>query len=246
MFLLLGRKNELYVLMMPCPERKKMKISVVIPFYNSPVEYFGECIESVKKLNPYEVILVDDCSTNERVIQIVKDSGCVYIRTQYQSGFDGHPFNVGVQNANGDYICRVDSDDILLELPTSMKSDIRFGQADRVLVPKTSIIEELILAPRAILNGMVIKKELLLQCPSSEDASVFGDVLLVLRLIHNQYSYDFCETINYIYRKRQGSIQTSKPPFYHRLRLVLTVARFCLLVDIDPIHSIRFRVLALR
>jgi len=77
-------------------------------------------------------------------------SGCIYIRTQYQSGFDGHPFNVGVQNAKGDYICRVDSDDILLELPSSMKSDIWFGKADRVLVPKTSIIEELILAPRAL------------------------------------------------------------------------------------------------
>jgi glycosyltransferase involved in cell wall biosynthesis len=245
MFLFLDRKNELYVLMMPCQERKKMKISVVIPFYNSPVAYFRECIESVKKLNPYEVILVDDCSTDERVIQIAKDSGCVYIRTQYQSGFDGHPFNVGVQNAKGDYICRVDSDDILLELPTSMKSDIRFGQADRVLVPKTSIIEELILAPRAILNGMVIRKELLLKYPSSEDASVFGDVLLVLRLIYNQYSHDFCETTNYIYRKRQGSIQTSKPPFYHRLRLIQTVARFCQLENIDPKQSIRYLELAM-
>ena len=222
-----------------------MKISVVIPFYNPPREYFLECIRAVKKLNPYEIILVDDCSTDEGVVQIAKDSGCVYMKTQYQSGFDGHPFNLGVQNAKGDYICRVDSDDILLELPSFMKSDIQFGKADRVLVPKTSIIEELILAPRAILNGMVIKKELLLQRPSSEDASVFGDVLLVLRLIHNQYSYDFCETINYIYRKRQGSIQTSKPPFYHRLRLVQTVARFCQLENIEPKHSIRYLELAM-
>lgn len=217
-----------------------IKISVVIPFYNPPIEYFTECIRSVKQLDPYEVILVDDCSTDERVVQVAKDSGCVYMRTQYQSGFDGHPFNIGVENAKGDYICRVDSDDILLELPSFMKSDIHFGKANRVLVPNTSIIEELILAPRAILNGMVIKKELLLQRPSSEDSSVFGDVLLVLRLIYNQYSYDFGETINYIYRKRQGSIQTSKSYFYHRLRLIQTVARFCQLENIEPQQSINY------
>jgi len=53
-----------------------MKISVVIPFYNPPREYFLECIRAVKKLNPYEIILVDDCSTDEGVVQMgsVQDS----------------------------------------------------------------------------------------------------------------------------------------------------------------------------
>jgi len=92
---------------------------------------------------------------------------------------------------------------------------------------------------------MVIKKELLLKYPSSEDASIFGDVLLVLRLIYNQYSHDFCETINYIYRKHQGSIQTSKSPFYHRLRLIQTVARFCQLENIEPKQSIHYLELAM-
>lgn len=222
-----------------------MKVSVVIPFFNPPVNYFMECVNSVLRLSPYEVILVDDCSTDKRVVQIAKNSSCTYIRTSYQSGYDGHPFNLGVKHATGEYICRVDSDDLLLKLPAQVKCDVFFGKADRVLVPTKNIIEELILAPRAILNGMLIKRELLLKYHAAEDINVFGDVLLVLRLLYNKHSYDFFHTVNYIYRKRQGSIQTSKKPFHHRLRLVQTVARFCHIENIDPTLSVKYLELAM-
>ena len=118
------------------------KISVVIPFYNTPIEYFIECIESVKKLKPFEIILVDDCSSNLELVKIAKNSGCKYVKTAYQSGFDGHPFNMGVKEARGDYICRVDSDDVLLELPSEMLYDIHFGNSDRVAMPKILTVEE--------------------------------------------------------------------------------------------------------
>lgn len=222
-----------------------LKISVVIPFYNTPIEFFIECIHSVKKLNPFEVILVDDCSTDDRVIKIAKSSGCRYIKTAHQSGFDGHPFNVGVKEAKGDYICRVDSDDVLLDLPTQMLHDIHFGNADRVVMPKILTVEELILAPRAIFNAMVIKKELLLKHTLAEDSNVFADVLLTLRLLHNKYSYDIHKTVNYIYRKRENSIQTSQSHFHHRLRQIQTVSRFCFLENIEPTKSIHYLELAM-
>jgi len=89
-----------------------LKISVVIPFYNTPIEYFIECIKAVKNLNPFEIILSDDCSSDLELVDIAKNSGCKYVKTDYQSGCDGYPFNIGVKEAKGDYICRVDSDDI--------------------------------------------------------------------------------------------------------------------------------------
>jgi glycosyltransferase involved in cell wall biosynthesis len=222
-----------------------LKISVVMPFYDTPIEFFMECISSVKKLNPFEIILVDDCSTDEQVIKIAKNSGCRYIKTAYQSGSDGHPFNVGVKVAKGDYICRVDSDDILLELPTQMLYDIHFGNTDRVAIPKILTVEELILAPRAIFSAMVIKKELLLKYSLAEDSNVFADILLTLRLLHNKYSYDIHKTVNYIYRKRENSIQTSQTYFQHRLRQIQTVSRFCSLENIEPIKSIYYLKLAM-
>lgn len=222
-----------------------LKISVVIPFYNTPIDYFEECIESVKKLNPFEIILVDDCSSDMELVITAKNSGCKYIKTAYQSGFDGHPFNVGVKESTGNYICRVDSDDILLDLPTQMLHDIHFGNADRVAMPKVLTVEELILAPRAIFNAMVIKKEISVKYQLSEDANVFADVLLTLRLLHNSHTYDIHETVNYIYRKRENSIQTSQTHFQHRLRQIQTVSRFCYLESIEPNKSIHYLALAM-
>ncbi len=222
-----------------------LKISVVIPFYNTPMEYFMDCVESVKKLNPFEIILADDCSSDLELVEYAKNSGCKYIKTAYQSGFDGHPFNVGVMEAKGDYICRVDSDDMLLELPSEMPYEIHFGNADRVNMSGELSVEQLILAPRAIFNAMVIKKELLVKYPLPEDSNVFGDNLLVLRLLHNKHSYDIHKRVNYIYRKVENSIQTSQSHFQHRLRQIQTVARFCYLEDIEPTKSIHYIELAM-
>jgi len=222
-----------------------LKISVVIPFYNTPLALFMECVHSVKKLKPFEIILVDDYSNNIELINFAKNSGCRYIKTAYQSGHDGIPFNLGVKEAKGDYICRVDSDDVLLELPNNMTYDIHFGNIELVNIPTNFGIEELILAPRAIFNAMVIKKELLVKYPLAEDCNVFGDVLLVLRLLHNKYTFDRHKKVNYIYRKREDSIQTSKSSFYHRLRNVQTVSRFCSLEYINPQLSVHYLELAL-
>lgn len=226
-------------------DMSSLKISIVIPFYNTPIPFFVECIRSVKKLDPFEIILVDDCSTDEELVKIAKNSGCIYLRTPYQSGYDGIPFNMGVKAAQGEYICRVDSDDVLLELPTQMPCEIHFGNADRVHLPKDFCLEQLILAPRAIFNAMVIKKELLLKYPLEHDFNVFSDVLLILRLLHNKHSFDVHKNVNYIYRKTEGSIQNSKPQFYHRLRNVQTVARFCQLENIDPTLALHYLELAM-
>lgn len=107
-------------------------ISVVVPFYNPPVHLFAECLRALKKLDPYEVILVDDCSSDQQVIAMAKSSGFIYLKTPYQSGFDGMPHNLGVRHATGNYICRVDADDVLLELPKTIETDIHFGQLNRI------------------------------------------------------------------------------------------------------------------
>ncbi|RXJ70065.1 glycosyl transferase family 2 [Halarcobacter ebronensis] len=215
----------------------KLKISVVVPFYNTPITYFKKCIEGLKKINPYEVILVDDCSTNEEVILEALNSGFKYYKTPYQSGHDGLPLNIGIQNATGDYICRIDSDDILLALPTFMHTDICFGRPDRVRPADDISIEQLILAPRAICNALVAKKEIFLKHPFAIDSNVYGDVLFVLQLLNNKYTFTVFPEVNYIYTKRENSIQTSSSPLMHRLRHIQTVARFCQLEKISHLRS---------
>lgn len=227
-------------------KQSMLKISVIVPFYNTPLNYFIECVEALKKLNPYEVLLVDDCSTEEALVAYAKSCGFLYLKTDYQSGYDGIPFNLGVQKASGNYICRVDSDDRLLALPDSIETDICFGRLDRVVAPVSLNIEELILAPRSVCNGLIVKREILLKFPMSSDGNVFGDVLLVLQLLNNGYSRTVFPKVNYIYRRRKGSIQDSHSEFHHRLRLVQTVCRFCQLEKVVPERSVFLLQLAMK
>lgn len=222
-----------------------IKISVVVPFYNPPVHLFAECLHALKKLNPYEVILIDDCSTDAHVVNLAKSSGFIYLTTPYQSGFDGLPHNLGVQYATGNYICRVDSDDVLLELPETMDAELHFGRLNRVKAPIGLTVEELILAPRAIYNGLVTTKEIWQKYLLTEDSNVYGDILFVLRVLHNRHTFTVHSHVNYIYHKHPTSIQNSKPLFYHRLRHVQTIARFCQMENIEPSQAIWYLEMAM-
>ncbi|MCX6075161.1 MAG: glycosyltransferase family 2 protein [Campylobacterales bacterium] len=223
-----------------------LNISVIVPFYNPPIHLFAECLRALKRLNPFEVVLVDDCSDDDRVVLLAKRSGFRYIKTPYQSGYDGLPFNLGIQKAKGEYICRVDSDDVLLELSETMDADIHFGRLNRVKAPVGINVEELILAPRAIINGMVAKRDVFLRYPMAEDANVYSDVLFALRVLHNHHTYSVHSKVNYIYHKHPASIQNSKPNFHHRMRQVQTVARFCQLENIEPSQAIRYLEMAMQ
>ncbi|MDD2368113.1 MAG: glycosyltransferase family A protein [Sulfuricurvum sp.] len=222
-----------------------IQISIVVPFYNPPVHLFAECLRALKKLNPFEVILVDDCSTDNQVVEMAKTSGFKYLTTPYQSRFDGMPHNLGVQYATGDYICRVDSDDVLLELPQTINTDIYFGRLNRVKAPEGITVEELILAPRAICNTLITKKEIWLKYPLAEDNNVYADILFTLRALHNSHTYSLHPTVIYIYHKHPNSIQNSKSLFHHRMRQVQTVARFCQLENIEPKQAIRYLEMAM-
>ena len=229
-------------------KRNKMinkHLSIVIPFYNPPYEAFQACLQSMYKLDPLEVILVDDCSSDEAVITLAKRSGFVYLKTPYQSGHDGLPFNIGVHHAKGSYVCKVDADDLLLELPLSMPYNIHLARMNRSADPTNVTLEELILAPRSIHNGAVIATDLARQLPFIHDGVIFNDVLTLLRLLYRKERFSVHPTINYIYNDIPNSIQTSKPRHYHRLRHIQTVARFCQLENISPEQSEYFLQLAM-
>lgn len=229
-------------------ERNKMinkHLSIVIPFYNPPYEAFQACLQSIHKLDPLEVILVDDCSSDEDVITLAKQSGFVYLKTPYQSGHDGLPFNIGVHHSKGSYVCKVDADDLLLELPLTMDYNIHLARMNRSADPTNLTLEELILAPRSIFNGAIIRTDLARQVPCAHDSAVFNDVLALLRLLYRKERFSVHPTINYIYNDIPSSIQTSKSNHYHRLRHIQTMARFCQLENIPPKQSEHFLQLAM-
>ena len=96
-------------------------ISVIIPLYNA-ADYVGECLESllIQTFQDFEVIVVDDCSTDNGV-EIVegylpKFNGRLRLtKTEKNSGGGGYvPRNIGFKLAGGKYVYFADADDFLL------------------------------------------------------------------------------------------------------------------------------------
>lgn len=221
------------------------KISVVVPFFNTPKELFIKCLHSLKNLNVDEVILVDDCSTDKEIVKLAKKSHFKYLKTPYQSRSDGLAFNMGVRAAKNHYICKVDHDDELLELPLNLYSDVHLAQIDRAEAPFGISIENLILKPRAITNGMVAKKEIWTKYQLETDIYVYSDILMFLRILNNNHSITIHNKINYLHKYHPESILNSKDNLHIRIKHIQTIARFCLLEGIESSKTLYYMQLAM-
>lgn len=96
-----------------------MSVSVVIPTYNG-TRFLDEALKSVvgQSLQPQEVIVVDDCSTDGTPALIESLAATLslplrLIALPRNSGGPSHPMNVGVAAARGDIIVLLDQDDCM-------------------------------------------------------------------------------------------------------------------------------------
>lgn len=90
--------------------------SVVIPVYNTVTEQLGECIESVlaQSYDNFELILVDDHSSWENVVPVLKSyEGNEKVRVIYraENGHISAATNDGIAVAQGEFIAFMDCDD---------------------------------------------------------------------------------------------------------------------------------------
>ena len=93
----------------------KTLFSIIIPVYNTQIPFLKDCFRSVKNqtYNNYEVIIIDDGS-NEETKNFMKNYEKEYsiIHQPVNKGIViGR--KTGVENARGDYVIFLDSDDIL-------------------------------------------------------------------------------------------------------------------------------------
>lgn len=92
--------------------------SFIVPVYNASL-YIQDCLNSIlkQKCNNYELIIVDDGSTDnsvELIDNIIKNKeNCSLILNEHAGVCKAR--NSGITYANGDYLCFVDADDIIFE-----------------------------------------------------------------------------------------------------------------------------------
>ena len=114
---------------------KKEMVSVIIPTYNRET-VIGRAIESVlKQTYPhFELLIIDDGSTDQtkRVVERIADERIRYILLEENGGV-ARARNVGIAEAQYDYIAFLDSDDewmpekLELQMERLLDSSLGFG-----------------------------------------------------------------------------------------------------------------------
>lgn len=93
-----------------------IKVSIIVPVYNSE-KYLKRCLDSLvnQTLKEIEIILINDCSTDEslNILNLYEQQypDKIIIKNLAENKGPGGARNVGMEEAEGEYIGFVDSDD---------------------------------------------------------------------------------------------------------------------------------------
>lgn len=208
------------------------KVSLIIPVYNTGI-YLNDCINSLlsQTYKNLEIILVDDESNDPTTIGLLKKySSNKKIKIIYdkKSGVSKSR-NLGLDNASGDYISFIDSDDVvdkefvekLLETLEKENADIAFSQlstffdqiekTDRKInyrvLDKSETLKELFEEKlKGNTGGKLYKKDLLVGLRFDENISLLEDMLFNNLAVIKANKTVCVDGINYYYRIHQSSI----------------------------------------
>lgn len=94
------------------------RVSVIIPTFNRGYELLRAVSSALNNTHPdVEVLVIDDCSTDPRSIEIInslKQQGIMVLKTSKNSRNPAIPRNLGMAKATGEWIAFLDDDDEFL------------------------------------------------------------------------------------------------------------------------------------
>jgi glycosyltransferase involved in cell wall biosynthesis len=98
-------------------DQKSLRVSVIVPTFNRRT-WIGECLDSIlsQTYSNIEIIVVDDCSTDDTVEWLKGQSKYqgIKLHVQEKNGGASIARNTAIEMAVGDLIVFIDSDDALL------------------------------------------------------------------------------------------------------------------------------------
>ena len=92
----------------------KRIVSVVVPTYNRENQ-LESCIRSLlnQTYNLIEIVVIDDCSTDGTIKMLENNFNSVKVFSNAKNSGVAYSRNQGIDNSIGDYICFVDSDNVV-------------------------------------------------------------------------------------------------------------------------------------
>lgn len=228
-----------------------VKISVIVPVYNSE-EYLGRCIESILRqtYELFELIIVDDGSLDNSW-KILKDYSRrdkrIKIIHQENAG-PGIARNRGIEEATGEYVVFVDSDDFIDKdyfLKLSRKTeDLIFIDVNQVNESFELICTEYMSDKRGVskdefirgqMTGKInwggvrkaVKRELLEKYNIKySDHKIGEEAIFSFLILYYATSFSFIEGAVYTYINREGSIGLQSLPNELKAEFRKRVSRF--------------------
>jgi glycosyltransferase involved in cell wall biosynthesis len=120
-------------------------VSVIMPVYNAE-QYLSDSIKSIlsQTFEDYEFIIIDDGSTDSsvKIIQSFKDARISFLQNEKNLGITA-TLNKALGISRGEYICRMDADDIALN--NRLEKQIEFIRAHKsisIIGTQATLIDE--------------------------------------------------------------------------------------------------------
>ena len=114
-------------------------VSVILPAYNCQ-QYVGKAIQSVlqQTFTDFELIIINDGSTDQTETSILQftDPRIIYLQNPENKGLI-YTLNRAIELAKGNYIARMDSDDICVQERLSKQKGYLDGHSETTMVAST-------------------------------------------------------------------------------------------------------------
>lgn len=202
----------------------KPLVSIVVPVYNVK-DYLGKCLESLmgQSYERIEIIVVDDGSTDgsgEICDEFARDDERVKVFHKRNGGLSSAR-NYGIKKAKGDYICLVDSDDLvnkdfvarMVEAAEQEDADVAVcGYNDAVPERRVVSGEEATVRLLTMQENMeIIAWNKMYRLNLFDDVSYpegenYEDTLTTYKLLSKAGRAAYVPESLYVYRERVGSI----------------------------------------
>lgn len=195
---------------------KNHKISVIMPVYNG-MPYLKEAIASILKqtYKNFELIIVNDASKDStlKYLNSLKDKRIKIINNKKNIGL-AKSLNIALKKAKGEYIARMDADDI--SLPNRLKHQLAFLEKNSAIDlcgTWADIIDEnnkIIGEKKYPSTPEKVKKALSLYTAIIHP-TFMGRKKLFLQLNGYNPKYDFAEDYDFLMRSRKNFKLTNIP-----------------------------------
>src|SRR5206468_4003329 len=122
------------------PAHEEVEVSIIIPVFNQ-FQFTLACLASLKTVEErsrFEVIVVDDCSTDETAELLPRMEGVIYLRNERNSGFIAS-CNRGAEQARGKYLFFLNNDTIVKPCWLSALLDT-FAEAPRAGIVGSKLV----------------------------------------------------------------------------------------------------------